>query len=59
MFALSGFREPNVFSIPYKGTLRRLPITDESLRKVNSVVTKFFSAFTEASAELERQGHIE
>jgi hypothetical protein len=59
MFALSGFREPDVFSIPYKGTLRRLSITNESLDKINSAVTRFFSAFAAASAELESQGHLE
>jgi hypothetical protein len=58
-FALSGFREPHVFSIPYKGTLRRLAITEDSLHRIESSVARFFCAFAAASAELEKQGHLE
>jgi len=59
MFALTGFREPDVFSKPYQGHLRRLVINDLSLRQIAEVVDEFLSGFSQAAVELERQGHIE
>jgi hypothetical protein len=58
-YALTGFREPDRFSTPYKGQLRYLEITDNSLRKIIKVVAEFFEAFKLAASELEKQGHLE
>lgn len=58
-FALSGFREPNIYSLYYKGQLRYLEITEESLNKITSLVQEFLDAFDYAAAELQRQGHAE
>lgn len=58
-YALSGFREPDRFSVAYQGELRYIDITDQSLQRINEVVTDFFSAFVDAAAALERQGHVE
>jgi hypothetical protein len=58
-YALSGFRQPDRFSAPYRGQLRYLEITDESLQRMGEVVSEFFEAFKTASTELERQGHVE
>ncbi|MEO8124804.1 MAG: hypothetical protein ABI633_12210 [Burkholderiales bacterium] len=58
-YALTGFREPDRFSAPYEGQLHYLDITDQSLERINEVVTEFFGAFGKAAAELEQQGHLE
>jgi hypothetical protein len=58
-YSLSGFRQPDRFSAPYRGQLRYLEITDESLQRMVKVVNEFFEAFKIASTELEKQGHIE
>jgi hypothetical protein len=58
-FALSGFREPDVFSAPYKGELYRLPLTDQSLERIREVVAEFSQAFTGAAAQLESEGHLD
>lgn len=58
-YALVGFREPNQFSAPYKGQLRRLYITNESLVRITEVVAAYLSAFGPACTALEEQGHME
>jgi hypothetical protein len=58
-FALSGFLEPDVFSAPYKGTIYRLPLTDQSLERIREVVAEFSQAFARAAAQLESEGHVE
>lgn len=58
-YALTGFREPDVFSKPYQGHLRRLEMTDQSLQRVSDVVDEFLSGFSGAALELERQGHLD
>lgn len=58
-YALTGFREPNRFSTPYRGELRYLDITDQTLQRIIEVVAEFLSAFEVAAAELEKKGHIE
>ena len=58
-FALSGFRDDDVYSAPYEGKLRQLEMTNQSLVRITEVVTEFLSAFVAASAELEMQGHLE
>ncbi len=58
-FALSGFREPDVFSAPYEGELYRLPLTMESLKQINEVIAEFFDGFAIAAAELEKEGHVD
>jgi len=57
-FALSGFREPDVYSAPYEGQLYRLAITDQSLQRIVEVVAEFLAEFEVAAAELEKQGHL-
>jgi hypothetical protein len=59
LYAFTGFREPDRFSTPYKGTLRYLNITDQSLQNIVDVVTEFLSAFEATAAELENQGYLE
>jgi hypothetical protein len=59
LYALSGFREADVYSTPYKGCMRRLAITNQSLELITKVVEEFFSSFETAAAELEKQGHLE
>ncbi|GIK70937.1 MAG: hypothetical protein BroJett020_22320 [Bacteroidota bacterium] len=59
LFALTGIREADVFSVPYHGQFRRLAITAESLARIGEVVVEFISAFEQAAAELEKQGHLE
>jgi hypothetical protein len=59
LYALTGFREPDVFSAPYQGQMRRLAITEQSLRQINEVVGEFLEAFKVAAINLEREGHIE
>jgi hypothetical protein len=56
---LTGFREPDRFSTPYRGRLCCLDITDQSLAMIREVVAEFVSAFELAAAELERQGHLD
>jgi hypothetical protein len=58
-FALSGFREPDVFSAPYKGELYCLPITEQSLERIKELVAEFCDGFVSAAAALESEGHIE
>lgn len=57
--ALSGFREPDRYSLPYEGKLRHLDMTDSSLEKLTDVLTMFVGAFSTAARELERQGHLD
>jgi len=57
-YALSGFREPDVYSAPYEGHLRHLAISKQSLERISEVVTDFLSAFKAAAVELEIQGHL-
>ena len=58
-YALTGFREPDRFIAPFEGRLYYLDITDQSLKRIVEVVTKFFGAFQVAAIELEKQGHLE
>jgi hypothetical protein len=58
-YALTGFREPDRFSVPYEGRLHYLDMTDQSLQQINEVVVEFLGAFELAAAELEKQGHLE
>lgn len=59
LHALTGFREPGRFSMPYLGKLHCLDITDKSLQNIKEVVAEFLGAFEIAAAELGKQGHIE
>lgn len=59
LFALTGFREADVVSIPYEGKLGRLAITSESLERMSEVVVQFVGAFEHAAAQLKSQGHLE
>lgn len=58
-YALSGFREPHIYSTPYRGKLYSLSITDESLNRIVEVVKIYLGAFKVAAIELEKQGHLE
>lgn len=58
-YALSGFREPDRFSAPYKGQLPYLDITAQALQRITEVVKDFIGAFESAAAELHKQGHLE
>jgi len=58
-YALTGFREPDRFGVPYEGQLHYLDITDQSLQRIIEVVREFFGAFQVAATELEKQGHLE
>lgn len=58
-YALAGFREADIYSTPYEGRLRHLAITNQSLERISEVVIEFLSAFDDAAAELEKQGHLE
>lgn len=58
-YALTGLREPDRYSAPHRGRLCTLDITDESLQRIEEVVSEFLGAFDMAAAELERQGHLE
>lgn len=58
-YALSGFHEPDRFSVPYKGQLVYLDITTQSLERISEVVTTFFAAFEPVAASLQQQGHLE
>lgn len=57
--ALTGFREPDVFSKHYQGKLCRLEMTDRSLQKISDVVDEYLAGFASAVTELARQGHLE
>lgn len=59
LYDLTGFRELDRFSTPYKGKLRYLDVTHQSLQRIVEVVTEFLGAFDAAAAELEKQGHLE
>ena len=39
--------------------MRHLAITEQSLQRLNEVVTDFLTAFAVAAAGLESQGHLE
>jgi hypothetical protein len=58
-FALSGFREPDVFSAPYEGELYRLAMTGKSVKHISDVVAMFCDGFAVAAVELEKEGHLE
>jgi hypothetical protein len=58
-FALTGFHEPRKYGTPYLGKVRTLEITEESLRRIDEVVTCYLAGFAPAAAELELQGHLE
>lgn len=58
-FALSGFREPDVFSAPYEGKLYRLQLTEKSLEQIVEVVAEFCEGFAKAATELATQGHLD
>ncbi len=57
--ALTGFREPDVFSKHYQGQLCRLEMTDSSLQKIIGFVDEYLAGFSNAFTELERQGHLD
>jgi hypothetical protein len=57
--SLTGFREPDRFSLPFEGELRYLDITNQSLQRITEIVNEFFKGFEVAAAELEKQGHID
>lgn len=59
LFALSGFREPDRYSTPYKGELCHLDITEQSLSRIAEVVNKFLGAFVPAAAKLKQQGALD
>lgn len=48
MFALKGFREPHVFSAPFKRQLYHLALTDLTLGQIIEIVEGVFYAFTPA-----------
>jgi hypothetical protein len=58
-YALTGFREPDIYSAPYEGKLAQLELTNQSISRITEVVAEFLSAFEVAASELERQGHLE
>lgn len=58
-YILSGFREPDRFSTPYKGELPYLDITTQTLLQITEVVEDFIGAFEPAAVELRKQGHLE
>lgn len=58
-FALSGFHQPDVFSAPYKGQVRKLEVSSESLSRIQEVVAVFLTAFTVVAGTLKAQGHLE
>lgn len=58
-YALTGFREVDIYSAPYEGKLRHLALTNQSLQQITEVVAEYLSAFDAAAAELEKQGHLE
>lgn len=58
-YALTGFREVDIYSAPYEGQLRHLALTNQSLQQITEVVAEYLSAFDAAAAELEKQGHLE
>jgi hypothetical protein len=57
--ALTGFRQPDRYSAPYKGKLYALDITVQSLRTIESVVDEYLSAFRSAASALKGQGHLD
>jgi len=59
LHALSGFRQPDRYSAPYRGQLYHLDITRKSLERIEEVVSQFFNAFEVVAQELEKQGHLE
>lgn len=59
ILAASCFREADRYSAPCEGKLRSLDITENSLQKIDEVVSEFLEAFEAAAAELEKQGHLE
>lgn len=59
MFALTGFREADTFSAPFKKRLHHLDITDESLSRIEQVVSLVLSGFDRAAKDLELEGHLE
>jgi hypothetical protein len=58
-YALAGFREPDRFSVPYKGELPYLDITEQTLQRITDIANDFIGAFDSAVAELHKQGHLE
>lgn len=58
-FALVGFREKHRFSSPYQGNVYHLDLTAESLKRIEEVAEIFLSAFVQAAAKLEQEGHLE
>ena len=58
-FALTGLREPDVFSALYEGKLYRLAITGQTLEQIDQVLQEFLAGFARAAAELEMQGHLD
>ncbi|WP_296735269.1 hypothetical protein [Variovorax sp.] len=58
-FALSGFREADRYSLNYKGQIRFLDITPQSLHNIAEAVQAFFDGFAPAAAKLKNEGHLD
>lgn len=58
LFSPAGFRQPERYSLAYKGTMRYLDITRQSLQLIEDVVAEYLSAFQDASTTLAEQGHL-
>lgn len=58
-YGMVGFSEPRNFSAPYRGSVRFLNITAESLERITEVAAHFLSAFVAAAERLEREGHVD
>ncbi|XJO17725.1 hypothetical protein ACHMXE_15580 [Variovorax sp. UC122_21] len=57
-FALSGFREPDRYSLEYKGQMRFLDINTQSLLDIAEAVQTFLDAFAPAAKRLDDEGHL-
>jgi len=56
-FGLTGFREGDTFSAPYKKSMPSLDISEASLAHIVGVVRDVFSSFEAAATALEQAGH--
>lgn len=58
-YALSGFSDEDRYTVPFRGKLYHVDLTEHTLAQMRRVVEEFFAGFGPAVRALESEGHIE
>lgn len=58
-YALTGFRDGDLFCVPYKGKQHSIEISTTSLDLIKEVVAAYLLGFVPAADKLEAEGHLD